>query len=526
MTLASYLATTPAKEAIIYLRLSDFRNTDDTTFEMRERELRDLAADLGLTVRRVAIENDLNANGRPRGASAYKTPRQVRTATGLITFRTRRPVFEGVVLEMQANPTPLVLIVGDDSRITRNERDGLDLIDAVRVASASVVAPDEDGTAKWLLTSGGTDSQVRAFRDRITDARRYSDGVAANVRTGRRRWAGRSYQGGRRPFGYRVVQGTEEHARNLAVDEAEAKAIRRVAKDLLRNVSVAAVTRWLREHRVPTVTADRGTEWSTSAVRDMVLKPAVAGLMWRCTDRTHGRHHPDSELVAAPWPAILDRAEVWEPLRRKLTDPARRTTTANEPRWLVSLFATCGICGKPLSVGGAGKGRGPAYVGKVCGHVRRDAAAVDDHITALVLGRLGKPDVADILLPPARPEVDVDGLTHQRNQLADRRAKLGRMVASGVLDDEATIGAIAAQIAADDAAITAQLATAAAEPDDLDAFRHGDPADQVWEALSLPRRRLVVRKLLDAVVIERPARRGPGFDADAIKIKWNQALAA
>jgi site-specific DNA recombinase len=513
MTLATYLATTPAEasEAIIYLRLSDFRDTDDTTFEARERELRDLAADLGLAVRRVAIENDLNGNGKPRGASAYKTPRQVRTATGLITFRTRRPVYEAVVLEMQANPSPLVLIVGDDSRITRNERDGLDLLDAVRVSRASVVAPDDDGTAKWLLTNGGTDSQVRAFRDRITDARRYSDGVAANVRKGRRRWAGTSYQGGRRPFGYRVAEGTEQHARNLVVDEAEAAAIRHVADELLGDGTMAGATRWLTEQRIPTVT---GAKWSHSSVRDMVLKPAVAGLAVRA-----------GQLVPAPWKPILKR-DRWEQLRQLLTNPERRTSQGNAPRWLVSLFATCGICGKPLSVGGAGRGRGPAYVGKVCGHVRRDAAAVDDHITDLVVGRLSLPDVADILRPPARPDVDVDGLIHQRNQLADRRAKLGRMVAGGLLDDEATIQAIAAQIAADDAAIGAQLATAAAEPDVLEPFRGGDPAAVVWEALSVPRRRQVVRKLLDAVVIERPARRGPGFDPNAIKVRWNQALAA
>jgi site-specific DNA recombinase len=500
-----------ATEAIIYLRLSDFRNQTDTTFEMRERELRDLAAELGLTVRRVAVENDLNGNGKPKGASAYKTPRQVRTASGLITFRTRRPVFEAVVLEMQANPVPLVLIVGDDSRITRNERDGMDLLDAVRVSHASVVASDDDGSPKWLLTDGGSDSQVRAFRDRINDARRYSDGVAANVRKGRRRWAGHSYQGGRRPFGYRVAPGTEEHERNLIVDEAEAAAIRHVADELLRGVPVAAVTRWLRDQRVPTVT---GTGWSTSAVRDMVMKPTVAGLAVR-----------GGQLVPAPWKAILKR-EPWEQLRAKLNDPARRTSTANAPRWLVSLFATCGICGRPLSIGGAGKGRGPAYVGKVCGHVRRDAAAVDDHIAALVIKRLEQPDAAEILRPPARPEVDVAGLEHQRGQLADRRAKLARMVASGALEDEATIAAIAAEIAADDAAIGAQLATAAAEPDTLEPFRFGDPARQVWDALSVARRRQVVQKLLDAVVIERPARRGPGFDPDAIKIKWNQALAA
>lgn len=501
---------TPA-EAIIYLRLSDFRDTDDATFEMREAELRELAASLNLAVRRVAIENDLNGNGKPRGASAYKTPRQVTTASGLITFRTRRPVFEAVVLEMQANPVPLVLIVGDDSRITRNERDGLDLLDAVRVAKASVVAPDDEGEAKWLLTDGGTISQVRAFRDRIQDSRRYSDGVAANVRKGRRRWAGHSYQGGRRPFGYRVATDTEEHARNLVVDDAEAAAIRHVAEELLGGGSVAAAERWLRAERIPTVT---GADWSHATVRDMVLKPAVAGLAVR-----------GGQLVPAPWKAILKRP-VWEQLRQLLTNPERRTSAGNAPRWLVSLFATCGICGKPLSVGGAGRGRGPAYVGKVCGHVRRDAELVDDHIAALVVARLRQPDVAGILLPPARPEVDVDSLMRQRDQLAERRAKLGRMVAGGLLDDEATIAAIAAEIAADDAAVSAQLATAASEPDMLEPFRSCDDAGQVWEALSVPRRRAVVRTLLDAVVIERPARRGPGFDPAAIRIRWNQALAA
>ena len=285
------------------------------------------------------------------------------------------------------------------------------------------------------------------------------------------------------------------------VDDAEAAAIRHVAEELLGGGSVAAAERWLRAERIPTVT---GADWSHATVRDMVLKPAVAGLAVR-----------GGQLVPAPWKAILKRP-VWEQLRQLLTNPERRTSAGNAPRWLVSLFATCGICGKPLSVGGAGRGRGPAYVGKVCGHVRRDAELVDDHIAALVVARLRQPDVAGILLPPARPEVDVDSLMRQRDQLAERRAKLGRMVAGGLLDDEATIAAIAAEIAADDAAVSAQLATAASEPACSEPFRSCDDAGQVWEALSVPRRRAVVRTLLDAVVIERPARRGPGFDPDAI----------
>ena len=98
--------------------------------------------------------------------------------------------------------------MSDDSRLTRNERDGLDLIDAARVSGASVVAPDETWEPRWILRDGGNDQEREALRDRINDARRYSASIASKVKMGRRRWAGRSYQGGRRPFGYQVQGGT------------------------------------------------------------------------------------------------------------------------------------------------------------------------------------------------------------------------------------------------------------------------------------------------------------------------------
>ncbi len=69
------------------------------------------------------------------------------TSAGIVEFRTNRPVFEAVVRELGQATGPIVLLVGDDSRIARNERDGLDLLDAARVSGASVVAPDEEGGA-------------------------------------------------------------------------------------------------------------------------------------------------------------------------------------------------------------------------------------------------------------------------------------------------------------------------------------------------------------------------------------------
>jgi hypothetical protein len=84
-------------DAIIYLRMSDFRDADGMTSAERAEQLRTFAAGLGVPAERirVAIENDAGNGGGYRPASAYKRPVRVTTATGLVTMRTRRPVAAG-----------------------------------------------------------------------------------------------------------------------------------------------------------------------------------------------------------------------------------------------------------------------------------------------------------------------------------------------------------------------------------------------------------------------------------------------
>jgi DNA invertase Pin-like site-specific DNA recombinase len=494
------------RDAIIYLRLSDFRDQEDITFDIREAELRDLAVSLHLNVVRVVIENDLNGNGRARGASAYKTPLRV-TSGGLVTFRTRRAEFRSVLLDLQ-NGSGLVLIVGDVSRLSRDTRDGADLIDACRVGRASVVAPDDDGTPRWILTDGGQPREVDALQDRINDARKYSADVAAKVRKGRRRWAGKSYQGGIRPYGYQHDPDAPEHHKTLVIVPAEAEVIRQAATSILDlGISLKAVARDLRDRQVLTVT---GTAWSAKTLREVLVKPAVAGLATR-----------DGELVrsvAIPEP-ILDR-DVWERLRDLLTDPARRTNTsrANEPRWLVSGFAVCGVCQGPMRASG-GRDRAYAYIGADCCHVRRIAARVDEHIAELVVRRLGQPDAATLLTPPPRPSIDTRKLRGELRKLGDRRRAQMRLHSSGVLTDADLAEGMRA-IGEQQAAITAQL-NVSDEPDPLPEFRSGRPADQVWAGLGLARRRAVVQVLIGSVVIERATRRGQGFDPETVTVTWS-----
>ena len=91
------MTSTKLTPAVIYLRQSDFRDETDETFDVRKAELEEFASSLGLRVVWVAIENDLNWDGKPRGASAYKTPIRVTTPSGLVEFRTNRPTWQAVI---------------------------------------------------------------------------------------------------------------------------------------------------------------------------------------------------------------------------------------------------------------------------------------------------------------------------------------------------------------------------------------------------------------------------------------------
>jgi site-specific DNA recombinase len=497
--LAPELAPVPG---IIYLRLSDFRDEDDTTFEAREAELRELADEIGCTPR-VMIENDLNADGRPKGASAYKTPRRVTTAAGLVEFRTNRPVFQAAVRAL-IEGSARVLIVGDDTRIARNERDGLDLLDAARVSGASVVAPDEDGGPRFILTNGGTVTERDRLQDRIGDARRYSADIAAKTRKGRARWAGRSYHGGPRPFGYRVDLHTAQHQRGLVVDEAEAAAARKAAGDLLAGVSLAAVTRELQA----TVAPVRAAEWSTRSVRDMLLKPAMSGQAIK-----------RGQLVPATWPAIID-PETQARLAELFADPARRTRKGgNQPRWLVSCFARCGVCQGTVRVGGAGSSRGPAYVGSACGHLRRNAVLVDELIGDHVVEWLDRFAGTGAMLPRAAEPVNAEALRAERDKLTRQRTALLDSF-EGEPEVEALITRKAARIAE-----IGELLTASYEADPLDGWREGDPR-ALWEAAPIGRRRVLVQTLIESVTINR-AGKGRAFDPETVAVRWHpQAQAA
>ena len=217
----------------------------------------------------------------------------------------------------------------------------------------------------------------------------------------------------------------------------------------------------------------------------------------------------------------------WERLGDLLRDPARRTNNSRrgtEPRWLVSVFARCGVCGGQLRVGGAGRGRGPAYVGAECGHLRRDAAMVDDLIGELVIGWLERYADSDRLRPqPPAADANTRALRGEARRLRARREQFRALGEDGDMDP-ADVAATLRGIDAKLVAIDGRLAAATSEPNPLEGLRTGSPARAAWEALPMANRRNVVQILMASVVIHR-AGRGRVAGPDTIELTWRKDAA-
>lgn len=483
-------------ETDLYLRLSDGRIEE--ALDGREAKLRSEAERLGWTVRRVVIENDILPDGRLRPASAFKR-KKITTPSGHTKLRTVRPGFRAVLDDITSGRVGAML-AEDLDRACRDPRDLEDLIDACAAYKASA----RSLSGSLTLTNGGTDSEITVARIMVSVKNAESRDKARRVADKRETLAGQSYGGGKRPFGFRADPDTEKYHRNLVIVEDEAELLREAVRSVFAGISTKALARDFRDKGVPTVT---GVAWTAQTLRDVLLKPAIAGLTV----------YQGEGLRPAPWPAIIERDE-WERLKDILTDPSRQTnfSRSNEPRWLVSVFGRCGICndGTGVHVIG-GKDHKPSYTCNERGHFRRNAAMVDEYIGDLVIARLSEPDAADLLKPPRAAGIDAGKLRAEARKLRERKAAQMRMHSLGSLDDEdlaAGMKVIKARLAEIDAA----LATSDT-PDPLAEFRDR-PAAAVWESLPMARKRAVVKLLMNVTFLP-SARRGPGFDPTSIDIE-------
>jgi site-specific DNA recombinase len=313
--------------------------------------------------------------------------------------------------------------------------------------------------------------------------------------------AGKSH-GGRRRFGY--------EAGMAEVRESEAAVVREVAGRLLSGETLHSIARDLGQRGV---VGASGAAFTGPNLRAMMLRPHLVAL----------RVHRGEVVGAAEWPAILDR-QTWDAVGTLLTNPARRTTTTNARRWLLSGIARCAECGGPLRGRTQGtKGLRPTYLCPNGVHVARDQASTDEVVIAAVAHRLAMVDAAGMLADQA--EDPTEALRARADLL---RGNLAAMAVDKVLgkitpaEHQAATEAVRAEVAALEARI-ADAAVSARQPqavlaDLVDVAEHAARAR--FLDLPLGRQRQVLAALGAEVVVHKAGHKGSRFDAEAVAVNW------
>ena len=450
-------------KAAIYTRISSDVGTA-LGVARQEEDCRALAAQRGWTIVNVYVDNDISAS------------------TGQ-----RRPAYKQLLEDLREGLVE-ALIVWDLDRLHRRPielEEFLDLADRHKVALASVGGDVDLATPQGRMVARIKGAVARQEVEQISRRLRRKQLELAQ--------AGRVGNGGIRPYGYAPDR--------MTVLPEEADIICEAANRVLAGESLGGIAADLTARRIPTV---RGGPWSRTSLRELLLRPRIAGL----------RQYQGAVIGPAAWPAILDR-DTYEGLRAILTHPGRRPPgLTNARKYLLSGIATCGVCGNPLKIhhGGPSAPLGYSCQQSGCGKVRRSLHHLDEFVANLIIARLA----AANLQPPINTEEDRLG-----EQIAAVEARLEEVAVAFADDPYVTADQVRTMTRRLRATLD-ELQARHAERMRSNVLARIGGADLAtsWASLSLSRRRAVISVLAESVIVLPTIRRGRGFDPSRIDIRW------
>ncbi len=212
------------------------------------------------------------------------------------------------------------------------------------------------------------------------------------------------------------------------------------------------------------------------------------------------------------YPPILHE-ETRQALITLFSNPARKCTPGNTPRWLGSLIYLCGRCKDGTTVTVNYRNGRPIYRCPAHGHVSWSAALVDGYVQTILNGMLRRDRIIELIRPAQK--IDAEAMREEIKVLERKKMDAGRKNMLGQIDDAVfdTMIATADQRIAD---IWAELSTGTAE-DPLIEFALSEDTQKTWDTQSLGRQREILRRLL--VVTLPPIGRGRLADVEIIDIR-------
>ncbi|WP_104126417.1 recombinase family protein [Cryobacterium sp. Y57] len=444
---------TKSAHAAIYARISRDVTGEGLGVERQLADCRQLAADRGWTVAEEYVDNDI---------SAYKGK--------------RRPSYERMLEDIAAGQRDAVIVYNTD-RLTRRP---IELEEFVQICESAGVQQFATVTADINL---GNDDGM--FMARILAAVAAKESGRKSERQKRKARetaeAGKPNGGNLRPFGYERDQ--------LTVVESEAVVVRILAGRYLAGESLMSLTSWLQEEGVSSVA---GMPWRTSALRQTLTNPRIAGL----------RAHNGEVVATAVWPAIITPATHEQLVamfaRKKVT--GRRAPR----RYLLSGLLRCGKCGNKLFSAARQDTRryvcmsGPDHGG--CGKLTIVAAPVEEWLAEAVLLRVDSPAMTDALAGRVASDERHAALLASLEADRAQAKELAELWSAKVISTEEWKAArepLQTRIFNTDRQLAQLTGT-----NTLDGVvGHGEELRTSWESLNLTRQAAIVAAVLDYATI-------------------------
>lgn len=465
-------------KALIYARISrDEENKRDGVTRQLE-DCRALAARLGWTVVGEHVDNDVSAYSGKMRPEYTSLLRHLESGgiDGVLAFHTDR---------LHRSPREL------EHYIDVSEKHGV-LTHTVKAGPVDLSTPSGRAVARTLGAWARHESEQNSMRTRRALLQRAQRGQRA---------------GGPVPFGYAVEDGAP------VIVEEQAEEVRKAYADILAGRSIGSIVKDLNTRDVKT---GRGGAWTSTSVRNLILRPANAGLV-----KYQGKV---MEGVTSVYPPIVDE-HLWRAAVSVVSDPSRRSHREDAVRHLLSGLVYCGGCGEPMRITARARSqRGDSgrflYVCRRKGpgpHVAQSAEPLEEYVSDVVAGYLELDAVAQGLAEREAQTVDTGALRTEEKALQDRLTDAAALFAAGTITGGQleTITTTAREKLAE---VQAQLA--GAQGAGSLAGIAGPGAGARWADTDLEGRRAIIDALVRVTIAPVGKARPRVFDPERVSFDW------